>query len=64
MCGAMPPLPKTPSWRCAQLKHGDNFTFTAMPHSPSQGSGSRTGAVTLVSEVEEMSLYKDTDSWL
>jgi len=24
----MPPLPNTPSWRGAQLKHKDNFTFT------------------------------------
>jgi len=22
---AMPPLPNTPSWRGAQLKHGENF---------------------------------------
>jgi len=27
MRGATPPLPHTPSWRCAQLKHGDNFTL-------------------------------------
>jgi hypothetical protein len=27
MCGAIPPLPNTPSWRGAQLKHRD-FTFT------------------------------------
>jgi hypothetical protein len=27
MC-AVPPLPNTPSWRGAQLKHRDNFTFT------------------------------------
>jgi hypothetical protein len=26
--GAIPPLPNTPSWRGAQLKHRDNFTFT------------------------------------
>jgi hypothetical protein len=26
--GAIPPLPNTPSWRRAQLKHRDNFTFT------------------------------------
>jgi hypothetical protein len=25
---AIPPLPNTPSWRGAQLKHRDNFTFT------------------------------------
>jgi hypothetical protein len=24
----IPPLPNTPSWCGAQLKHGDNFTFT------------------------------------
>jgi len=27
MRGAIPLLPHTPSWRGAQLKHGDNFTF-------------------------------------
>jgi hypothetical protein len=26
--GAIPPLPNTPSWCGAQLKHRDNFTFT------------------------------------
>jgi len=25
MSGAIPPLPSTPSWRGAQLKHGENF---------------------------------------
>jgi hypothetical protein len=33
MLGAMPPLPNTPSWRGAQLKHTDNFTYTA-PYIP------------------------------
>jgi hypothetical protein len=28
MSGATSPLPNTPSWRGAQLKHRDNFTFT------------------------------------
>jgi hypothetical protein len=28
MRGAIPPLPNTPSWCGAQLKHRDNFTFT------------------------------------
>jgi hypothetical protein len=28
MIGAIPPLPNTPSWRGAQLKDRDNFTFT------------------------------------
>jgi len=28
MRGAIPPLPHTPSWRGAQLKHRDSFTFT------------------------------------
>jgi len=27
MRGAIPSLPNTPSWRGAQLKHRDNFTF-------------------------------------
>jgi len=27
---AVPPLPKTPSWHGAQLKHRDNFTFTTL----------------------------------
>jgi hypothetical protein len=30
MSGAIPPLPNTPSWRCAQLKRRDNFTFTLL----------------------------------
>jgi hypothetical protein len=25
--GTIPSLPNTPSWRGAQLKHGDSFTF-------------------------------------
>jgi hypothetical protein len=28
MRGAVSPLPTIPSWRGAQLKHTDNFTFT------------------------------------
>jgi hypothetical protein len=28
MSGSIPPIPNTPSWRGAQLKHRDNFTFT------------------------------------
>jgi hypothetical protein len=28
MRGAIPPLPNTPSWRGAQLKHRDKLTFT------------------------------------
>jgi hypothetical protein len=28
MSEAIHPLPHTPSWRGAQLKHRDNFTFT------------------------------------
>jgi hypothetical protein len=28
MSGAIPPFPNTPSWRGAQLKHRDSFTFT------------------------------------
>jgi hypothetical protein len=28
MSGAIPPLPQYASWRGAQLKHRDNFTFT------------------------------------
>jgi len=28
MRGAIPPHPNTPSWRGAQLKHRNNFTFT------------------------------------
>jgi hypothetical protein len=28
MGGAIPPLPNTPSWRGAHLKHRENFTFT------------------------------------
>jgi hypothetical protein len=27
MSGAIPPLPNTPSWCGAQLKHSENFTF-------------------------------------
>jgi hypothetical protein len=29
MRGAIPPLPNTPSWRGAQLKHRGSFTFTS-----------------------------------
>jgi hypothetical protein len=28
MSGTIPPLPNTPSWHGAQLKHRDNFIFT------------------------------------
>jgi len=28
MIEAIPPLPNTPSWRGADLKHRDNFTFS------------------------------------
>jgi hypothetical protein len=28
MSGAIPPLPNTPPWRGAKLKHRDTFTFT------------------------------------
>jgi len=28
MHGTIPPLPNTPSWHGAQLKHRGNFTFT------------------------------------
>jgi hypothetical protein len=28
MSGVITPLPNTPPWRSAQLKHRDNFTFT------------------------------------
>jgi hypothetical protein len=31
MSGAILPLPNTSSWRDAQLKHRDNFTFTFIP---------------------------------
>jgi hypothetical protein len=30
MSGAIPPLPNTPLWRGAQLKHRDNFTFSGV----------------------------------
>jgi hypothetical protein len=34
MSEAIPPLPNTPSWRGAKLKHRDNFTFLpfSQPH--------------------------------
>jgi hypothetical protein len=36
MSGDIPPLPNTHSWRGAQLKHRDNFTFTLLsPTGPS-----------------------------
>jgi hypothetical protein len=28
----LPPLPNTPSWRGAQLKHRNNFTFTSVSY--------------------------------
>jgi hypothetical protein len=30
MRGAIPPLPNMPSWRGAQSKHRDKFTFTSI----------------------------------
>jgi hypothetical protein len=32
MSGVIPPFPNTSPWRCAQLKHRDNFTFTLPSH--------------------------------
>jgi hypothetical protein len=37
MSGAIPPLPNMPSWRCAQLKHRDRFTFTFSASRPALG---------------------------
>jgi hypothetical protein len=31
MSGDIPPLPNTPSWRGAQLKDRDSFSFTFTP---------------------------------
>jgi hypothetical protein len=31
MSGAVPPFPNTASWRGAELKHRDNFTFYLLP---------------------------------
>jgi hypothetical protein len=30
MRGAIPPIPNTPSWRGAQVKHRNNFTFLSL----------------------------------
>jgi hypothetical protein len=38
MHGAIPPLPNTPLWRGAHLKHRDNFTFTTSSSSSSDRS--------------------------
>jgi hypothetical protein len=37
MRGAMPPLPNTPSWHGAYLKHRDRFTFLPLPGALSTG---------------------------
>jgi hypothetical protein len=34
MSGTIPPLPNTPSWRGALLKHRDNFTFLHFTQPP------------------------------
>jgi hypothetical protein len=39
MRGATPPLPNTPSWLYAQLKHRDSFTFTLQYHTSSRSIG-------------------------
>jgi hypothetical protein len=40
MSGAIPPVPHTPSWRGAQLKHRDNFTGSEVdPSSYPVGTG-------------------------
>jgi hypothetical protein len=48
MRGAIPPLPNTPSWCGAQLKHRDNFTylFPLRISPPSRYSGGRSIPVT------------------
>jgi hypothetical protein len=40
--GAISPFPNTPSWRGAQLKHMDNFTFTLTKCSTSMVSLERS----------------------
>jgi hypothetical protein len=39
MRGAIPPLPKTPTWRGAHLKHRDNFKFNVILSIPLPGTG-------------------------
>jgi hypothetical protein len=41
MRGAIAPLPNTPSWRGAQLKHRDNFTFTFISEQSESSQGAR-----------------------
>jgi hypothetical protein len=40
MSGAIPPLPYTPPWRGAQLKHRDNFTFYSQKYNIINGRNS------------------------
>jgi hypothetical protein len=43
MRGAIPPLPNTPSWHGAQLKHRDNFTFIQYNDMPYYGQTVKYG---------------------
>jgi hypothetical protein len=52
MSGAIPPLPNTPSWRGAQLKHRDSFTFTLPLRDGGERSASRNGRFTSVEKNE------------
>jgi hypothetical protein len=42
MRGVIRPLSNTPSWRGAQLKHRDNFTFLRISYHNNQGNATRT----------------------
>jgi hypothetical protein len=43
MLGTILPLPNTPSWRGAKLKHRDNFTFTFIEFYKGVSKSFRTG---------------------
>jgi hypothetical protein len=43
MRGAIPPLPNTPSWRDAHLRHRDNFTFYLYERKERKGGESEGG---------------------
>jgi hypothetical protein len=57
MSGPSPPLPNTPPWHGAQLKHKGNFTFTFETPGCSWGGGD-----TIEMELKEIG-YEDMD-WI
>jgi hypothetical protein len=48
VCGAIPPLPNTPSERGAKLKHRDNCTFTDLENKCHENPSNNTNIQTEV----------------